>query len=95
MLNVSYNGPKGNFATPLASMFFHELILAIFIEGLFLSNCIEFYLIVSEKISNVFLTALSHVSWRPCFLTDQIGFIFFVDGHLLSIYAELFWYQRR
>ena len=71
-------------------MFCHEFILAIFIEGLFLSNCFEFYLIVSEKLSNVFLTALSHASWRPCFLTDQIGFIFFEDGHLLSISAALF-----
>ena len=38
--------------------------------------------LVSENIFKVFVTAISHTPWWPCFLTDQV---FFLEGHLRNI----------
>ena len=84
---------------PLAVMFFDgSIFLAIFEEGhgpsdhfgqLILNSGHWFQRRRFLKISHRYIMEIGHVPWWPCFLTDQIQFSYFVEGHPVTNWVFL------
>ena len=78
---------------PLAVMFLmNQFFLAIFEEGHSPSD--HFWQVILNSghwfqrrrfLKFSYIMEIGHVPWWPCFLTDQIWFSYFVEGHSVTI----------